>query len=86
MNASVTHEKECAWRMPVPVWRELMDHHWPNTAWITLERDVFDRLCEFKQRNALPTWEQTLNRLLDSVNSTPVPGAPAETLETILNP
>jgi hypothetical protein len=61
----ISHEKECGWRMPVRVWRELMDHHWPNTAWITLQRDVFERLCEFKRRNGLTTWEQTVERLLE---------------------
>jgi hypothetical protein len=65
----ISHEKECSWRMPARLWRDLMDHHWPNTAWITLHRDVFDRLCEFKRRNGLPTWEQTLERLLDAVEA-----------------
>lgn len=60
----ISHEKECSWRMPGQTWRELMDHHWPNTAWIVLQRDVFERLNEFKRQNGLPTWEQTLERLL----------------------
>jgi hypothetical protein len=68
----ISHEKECAWRMPAQVWRGLMDHHWPNSAWITLHRDVFDRLCEFKRRNGFPTWEQTLERLL-AEEKTPEP-------------
>ena len=67
----ISHEKECAWRMPVRLWRELMDHHWPNSAWITLHRDVFDRLCEFKRQNGLPTWEQTFERLLAEAEATP---------------
>jgi hypothetical protein len=55
--------------MPGQLWRELMDHHWPNSAWIALHRDVFDRLCEFKRRNGLPTWEQALDRLLDGAEA-----------------
>jgi len=74
----ISHEKECMWRMSGQVWRELMDHHWPNCAWITLHRDVFDRLCEFKRRNGLPTWEDTLERLLAGAEA-----LPAE--ETVLN-
>jgi hypothetical protein len=62
----ISHEKECAWRMPANVWRGLMDHHWPNTAWITLHRDVYDRLCDYKRQNGLPDWDQTLERLLAS--------------------
>jgi hypothetical protein len=67
----ISHEKECTWRMPGQVWRGLMDHHWPNTAWITLHRDVFDRLCEFKRRNGLPTWEQTVDQLLADAEALP---------------
>jgi len=60
----ISHEKECYWRMPGQTWRDLMDYHWPNSAWILLQRDIFERLNEFKRRNGLPTWEQTLDRLL----------------------
>jgi hypothetical protein len=60
----IAHEKEATWRMPGQTWRKLMDHHWPNTAWVLLQRDVFERLYEFKRRNGLPTWEQTIERLL----------------------
>lgn len=60
----ISHEKECTWRMPASTWQELMDHHWPNSAWISMQRDVFDRLCDFKRRNGDPTWEQALERLL----------------------
>jgi hypothetical protein len=60
----ISWDKECAWRMPVSVWRGLMDHHWPNSAWLPVHRDVFDRLYEFKRRNGFSTWEQTLERLL----------------------
>lgn len=65
----ISHEKECAWRMPVSTWRELMDHHWPNTAWITLDREAFDHLYDFKRRNGLPTWEQTIERLLAAADA-----------------
>ena len=72
----VSHEKECAWRMPMSTWRDMMDHHWPNTAWITLHRDMFDRLCEFKRRNGLPTWDQAVERLLAAAE-TPEPALPS---------
>jgi hypothetical protein len=64
----ISHEKECAWRMPASTWRDLMDHLWPGAAWIVLQREVFDRLSEFKRQNALPTWDQTLDRLFEQSN------------------
>jgi Family of unknown function (DUF6084) len=57
-------EKEAAWRMPVDAWREMMDRHYPNTAFMWLERGVFDRLYEFKRRHGFATWEQAMERLL----------------------
>ncbi|HEY2341687.1 MAG TPA: DUF6084 family protein [Chthoniobacteraceae bacterium] len=60
----ISWEKECSWRMPVQIWRELMEHHWPNTAWLTLRRDVFERIYEFRRQKGFSSWEQTLERLL----------------------
>lgn len=60
----IAWSKECVHRMPVQVWRDLMDHHYPNTAWLTLHRDVFDRLHAYKRRQGLATWEQAIERLL----------------------
>lgn len=60
----ISWEKECEWRMPMSVWRELMNYHYPNSAWICLHSEVFERLCEFKRAHGLATWEQTVERLL----------------------
>jgi hypothetical protein len=60
----ISHEKECTWHMPGKVWHDLMNHHWPNAAWIDVQRDTFDQLYEFKRHAGLPTWEQAFERLL----------------------
>ena len=60
----ISWEKEAAWRMPMGVWREMMDRHYPNTAFMWLDRDVFDRLYEFKRHHGFATWEQAMERLL----------------------
>jgi hypothetical protein len=57
-------EKEAVFRLPVSVWKEMMDQYYPNSAWLCLHRDVFDRLYLFKSRLGLPTWEQAMERLL----------------------
>ena len=57
-------EKEATFRLPIAVWRMMMDHYYPNTAWLNLPQDVFDRLYEYKSRSGLPTWEQVFTRLL----------------------
>jgi hypothetical protein len=62
--AQISWDKEARYRLPVRVWREMMDRHYPNGAWLRLRRDVFDRLHEFKTRHAIPTWEAAVERLL----------------------
>jgi hypothetical protein len=61
----VPWHKEASYRMPVKVWRELMDLYFPNSAWIRLRRDTVDDLQRFKARAALPTWDQALAVLLE---------------------
>lgn len=57
-------DKECRYDMPVSVWRETMEHYFPNSAWLRVRRDVFDRLQAFRSSQGLPTWEATLEALL----------------------
>jgi hypothetical protein len=59
-------EKEASFRLPVRVWKEMMELYYPNSTWLCLRRDVFDRLYRYKRRLGLPTWEQALERLLDT--------------------
>jgi hypothetical protein len=62
-------DKEIHCRMPVRVWREMMDRYYPNTAWLCLRRDVFDRLYERKVRNGAPTWEEAIGQLLSATEA-----------------
>jgi hypothetical protein len=62
--ARISWEKEARYRMPVDLWQRMMDHYFPNSAWIRMRRDTFDRLARYRARNALPTWESALERLL----------------------
>ena len=57
-----THE--ASYRLPVATWRSMMDLYYPNTSWLCLRRDVFNRLYAFKTQRGLPTWEEALERLL----------------------
>jgi hypothetical protein len=65
--AQISWEAEAKFRLPVRVWKEMMDIYYPNSAWLNLRRDVFDRLSEYKRRRGIPTWEQTLESLLPVV-------------------
>jgi hypothetical protein len=60
----VSWSEEATYRMPVSVWKEVMQLYYPNTAWLSLRKDVFDRLAAYKSRRGLPTWEQAVESLL----------------------
>jgi hypothetical protein len=64
--AQVPWDREANFRLPAATWQALMDLYYPNSAWLCLRKDVFDRLAQYKSREGLPNWEQTLERLLSA--------------------
>jgi len=60
----VPWSKEAAYRLPIRIWREAVDAHFPNSAWIKMSRQTLDELQQFKTRTALPTWDATIQALL----------------------
>jgi len=62
--AQIGWDRESRFRLPARVWREMMDLYYPNSAWLRLRRDVFDRLHAWKQQEGLATWEEAVERLL----------------------
>lgn len=64
----ISWNKESSFRMPAQLWREMMDEHFPNSAWLYLRRDVFDQLYAYKRSHGLANWEQTMEKLLAQVD------------------
>jgi hypothetical protein len=62
--APVSWEKEARFRLPVATWKQMMDLYYPNSAWLTLRKDVFDQLYQYKMRHGIPTWEEVIERML----------------------
>ncbi len=56
--------QEASYRLPVSVWRDLMNMYFPDSGWIRLRRDTFDALHRFRGREVLTTWEETIDVLL----------------------
>jgi hypothetical protein len=42
----------------------MMEMYYPNSAWLCLRKDAFERLHEFKRRHSIPTWEAAIEKLL----------------------
>jgi Family of unknown function (DUF6084) len=60
----VPWSKEAQYRMPLAIWREAIDAHFPESAWIKMGRSTLDELLAFKTASALPTWDATIEMLL----------------------
>jgi hypothetical protein len=68
--APISWDKEAKYRLPVKVWKDLMDVYYPNSAWLALRKDAFERLYQFKVREGIPTWEEAIERAMDALPET----------------
>jgi hypothetical protein len=69
----ISWEKETRFRLPLKVWKDMMDVYYPNSAWLCLRRDVFEELQRFKVQHGIPTWEQAFERMLAMLQEETMP-------------
>jgi hypothetical protein len=67
LAAPISWDKETTFRLPLKVWKDMMDTYYPNIAWLCLRRDIFEDLHRFKVERGMPTWEQTFETMLASL-------------------
>ncbi|MFF2044366.1 DUF6084 family protein [Kitasatospora sp. NPDC058170] len=60
----VPWDREAAVRLPVAVWREMIEQHFPGCGWLRLPGDLMDELLAYRSSRALTSWEATLRELL----------------------
>jgi hypothetical protein len=72
----VPWSSEASYRMPVTVWKDVVEAHFPNSAWLRCTRETLDELSAFKAKRALPTWDATLTTLLAEQRAAEAGGAP----------
>jgi len=60
----ISWNAEAQYRLPVSVWREMMDRFFPNSAWLRVDRSTFDRLHAYRAQNAHLSWDDTFEALL----------------------
>jgi hypothetical protein len=63
-TSRISWEKEAEFRLPIRLWKEMMEHYFPNSAWIRLQKDAFDLLYNYKVGRGFPTWEAAVESLL----------------------
>ncbi|WP_395307012.1 DUF6084 family protein [Mycobacterium sp. AMU20-3851] len=59
-------DREDHYDMPVSVWRDLIDMHFPNTGWVRLSHDTIDALIAHKAAHGMLGIDATVASLLDA--------------------
>jgi len=62
--ALISWDKEARFRLPVKVWREMMQSYYPDSALLRLHKDTFDRLYAYKVQRGIPTWEEAIESII----------------------
>lgn len=75
--AQIPWDREMRFQLPVETWKQAIDAHYPDSAWLRLPRSTFDRLYEFKVRRGIPMWPQVIDQLLDAAEPTGIEEAVA---------
>ena len=60
----VPWDREARHRIPVAVWREMIDHYYPNSGWLRLEHETIEALSHYEWVRGLTSWEEAVESLL----------------------
>lgn len=58
-------DKEASFRMPISIWDNLMEAYFPDSKWLRIPNDIFDKLYLYKAKSAYPTINRCLESLVD---------------------
>jgi Family of unknown function (DUF6084) len=68
----ISWNKECAFRMPVQAWRDLMEQHYPQSGFVMLQRETLDRLYTYRRDHGLTSWDEAIDGLLPTLETTEI--------------
>jgi Family of unknown function (DUF6084) len=61
---AIAWDLEATYKLPVAVWTELMDHFYPGSGWLRMDRETIAALVRFKGAHGLTTWDEVFGKLL----------------------
>jgi len=61
-------EAEAPFRLPLELWRRVIDAHFPNRAVLSLRREVFERLNRYRSQHGLVRWDDAVEQLLGAAS------------------
>jgi hypothetical protein len=62
--APIPWSSESRFRMPVQVFRDVLDEHFPGSGVLALRRDLLEQLDRYRVVHGLPNWDAAIERLL----------------------
>ncbi|XVU22666.1 DUF6084 family protein [Actinoplanes sp. CA-054009] len=62
---------EARYRLPVAVWRQMIESYFPGTGWLRLESGLLDELARFRAARGLTSWDETVRALLAAGGAKP---------------
>ena len=62
--APISWDKETKFRLPLKVWKDMMDAYHPNSVMLAVPREIFEKLHRYKMTHAAGTWERAFEMLL----------------------
>lgn len=60
-------DREATFRLPIQLWNDMMEQYFPNSAWLRVRKDTFDRLYAYKASRGMHNWDAALEGLLKGV-------------------
>ncbi len=53
------------YELPLAVWRDMMEHHYPKSGWVRFEERTLDRFLKYKAGRGLTSLDACLIELLE---------------------
>jgi hypothetical protein len=60
----VPWDREDRYNMPVSVWHDLIQQHYPNTGWLRLDHETIDALAAYRSAHGLLGFDDAITSLL----------------------
>jgi hypothetical protein len=60
----VPWDREARFRLPVAVWRDLMETWFPGTEWVRMRRETVEALAHYRHVRGLTSWDDAVTALL----------------------
>ena len=58
---------QSSFALPLNSWTDMMDLFYPDSVWLRLPRETFNRINQYKIDQGIPTWEDVFERIVPAV-------------------